>query len=159
MDRLVDFKNNLGNFFLLESFYHQKNLLSKCWYWNTLWIIGLLLFENWPFLFSGTLEKVWNLILKIILLTFPSFIIVLSECIINLIASTIVNIQIHRFKDSSHTRSSSMFSLIIMLIASKSDAFLLIEQTELLIDIQSYAVLFLRISVIRFFKVCYFLVK
>lgn len=124
-----------------------------------MWIIGLLLFENWPSLFSGTLEKVWNLILKIMLLTFPSFIIVLSECIINLIASTIVNIQIHRFKDSSHTRSSSMFSLIMMLIASKRDAFLLIEQTELLIDIQSYAVLFLRISVIRFFKVCYFFSK
>lgn len=89
-----------------------------------------------------------------ILLTFPYFIIVFRECIINLIASTIVSIQIHRFKDSSHTRSSSIFSLIMMLMASNKDALLLIEQTELLTDIQSYAVLFLSISVMRFFNVC-----
>ena len=52
-------------------------------------------------------------------------------------ASTMVNIQIHRFKDSSQTRSYSIFSLIMMFIASNKEEFLLIEQIELLIDIQS----------------------
>lgn len=42
-----------------------------------------------------------------------------------------------------------------MLMASNKDEFLLIEDIELFIDIQSYAVLFLNIYVIRFFKVCY----
>lgn len=63
--------------------------------------------------------------------------IVLSECIMSLMASTMVNIQIHRLSVSSQTNNSSMFSLIIMLIASNSEAFLLIEHTELLIDMQS----------------------
>lgn len=62
---------------------------------------------------------------------------VLSECMINLMASTMVSIQIHRLSDSSQTSNSSMFSLMIMLMASKREEFLLIEHTELLIDMQS----------------------
>ena len=43
---------------------------------------------------------------------------------------------------------------MIMLMASNSDEFLLIEHTELLMDMQSYAVLFLKIYVIKFFRDC-----
>ncbi len=72
-----------------------------------------------------------------IVLTFPSLMIVFRACMISRMASATVSIQIHRLTDSSHTNSYSMFSLIIILIASKIEDYLFIELTELFIDMQS----------------------
>lgn len=43
---------------------------------------------------------------------------------------------------------------MMMFIASKRDEYLLMDEIDELIGMQSYAVLFLKIYVIKFFKLC-----
>ena len=76
----------------------------------------------------------------------------LSACMMSLMISTVVNIQIHFDSPSSHTNNSSMSSLTKMLMASISETDLSIEDIEELIGMQSYAVLLNRISVISDFR-------
>lgn len=73
----------------------------------------------------------------------------------SLMASAMVSIQIQRFRPSSHTKSYSIFLLMIMFMASKIEASLLIEHTLELMGMQSYAVFVCKISVMRFLRLCF----
>lgn len=114
---IIDLQDNVGYSFLLKSFNHQVDLLSIL---NKIYLLNCSLhtaskFNKPSSRYFWKSLKSW---IKKNLLTLPSLIMVLRECIISLIASATVIIQIHLLRVSSHTRSSSISSLIMILIAS-----------------------------------------
>lgn len=156
---IVDFNDQLGYFCLVESLGHEAYLLSRLGRKCTLWVIGVLKYRivGGPLLCIS--ETVWNLNFIWNVLTLPSLTMVLRECMMSLMASAMVSIQIQRLRPSSHTKSSSIFLLMMMLMASKIEASLLIEHTLELMGIQSYAVFVCRISVMRFLRLCFCLYR